>query len=286
MNPRIKIIISVLSIAALMLVSAGCDVYILDDDPCYCCDGAPPVPSGVHSVTGDGCIYVYWNPVSSHDCAGYDVYRGAAPTGYYEYMGSVRCASFNDVSVQNGVTYYYAIASYDDCGNASELSTDLIYDTPRPEGHSYYLWASEYYSEDGGYDFSEYSVVGWDYPTCDFFFGHDSLGYYLCAANDYTDILDYGYATSLSDVDVAPEDGWSSSAAIDAIEGHAYVIWTADNHFATVLVRDIAGERLTFDWAYQTDTGNPELRPSPSVIDRRKNRISNRGLLAASSKGE
>jgi len=259
---KIVLISSLFTIAFI----AGCDMYVVDDCPtwhhcndCYCDNNPPPVPSGVHSVTGDGYVYVYWTPVSSSDLAGYDIYRGNGPTGYYDYIGSAGCASFTDYSVGNGETYYYAIASYDLCGNESELSYDLVYDTPRPEGHSYYLWASEYYPSDGGYDFSEYSVVTWDYPTCDFYFGHDSIGYYICAANDYTDILDWGYAYSLSDVDQAPESGWSIYADLEAVENHAYIIWTADNHFATVLIRDISGERMCFDWSYQLDPGNPEL---------------------------
>ena len=188
----------------------------------------------------------------------------------YDYIGSSYCASFTDWTADNGVTYYYAIASYDICGNESELSVDLVYDTPRPEGYSYALWASEYYPSDGGYDFSEYSAVSWDYPTCDFYFGHDSIGYYLNAANDYTDIMDYGLVYGFSDIDEAPESGWSIYADVEAIEGHGYVLWTADNHFATIVIRDISGERLLFDWAYQTDPGNPELKvtreKSPELI--------------------
>jgi hypothetical protein len=206
----------------------------------------------------------------------YAVYRGYGPTGYYEYVGSTSCASFTDHSLTNGVTYYYAISSVDECGNESELSTDLVYDTPRPDGHSYYLWAAESYPEDGGYDFSEYSSVPWDYPTSDVYFGLDTLGYYVCAANDYTDIMDWGYATDLSDVDFAPESGWSPYADLEAIEGHAYILWTADNHFAVLLIRDISGERLTFDWSYQTDAGNPELRVAPRPNDG-KEKINRRG---------
>ena len=282
--------ILIISIAGLFL-AAGCDVCVIDDDDwncgaCWCDDTPPPVPSGVHSVTGDGMVYIYWTPINTWDMEGYDVYRGDSPTGYYEYLGSTRAASYSDYYADNGRTYYYAIASYDDCGNTSELSTDMVYDTPRPDGFSYYLWAAETYTDDGGFDFSEYGVVAWDYPSCDFFFGHDSLGYYLCAANDYTDILDYGPATTLSDVDVAPESGWSTYADVAATAGHAYVIWTADNHFATVLIREISGERLTFDWAYQTAPGNPELKITRSKPPEMAGIETRRGLLVEHRSGE
>jgi len=265
-----KKITTFLMAISIIIAFVGCDMYIVDNDPpysggchdCYCDYTPPPIPDNVHSVTGDGSVYIYWNPVGSWDLEGYDVYRGYEATGYYDYIGSTSSACFTDWDATNGETYYYAISSYDYCDNVSELSDDLIYDTPRPEGYSYYLWSSESYPDDGGYDFSEYNVVSWDYPSCDFYFGHDSIGYYLNAANDYTDIIDYGPASSLSDVDVAPEGGWSIYADVEAVEGHAYIFWTADNHFATVLIRDISGERLCFDWAYQTDPGNPELKIS------------------------
>jgi len=259
----------IMTIIALILISAGCDFYCCDDpyyydhggcSDCWCDDNPPPVPYNVHSVTGDNSVYIYWNPVSCWDLEGYDIYRGYGPTGYYDYIGSSHSASFTDLTADNGQTYYYAIASYDYCGNESELSVDLVYDTPRPEGYSYYLWSAESYPADAGYDLSAYSVVDWDYPTCDFYFGYDSIGYYLNAANDYTDIMEWGYASSIYDVDFAPETGWSPYADVEAREGYAYIIWTADNHFATVLIRDITGERVTFDWAYQADPGNPELK--------------------------
>ncbi len=259
--------IIILNCAAILLLLNGCDMYWCDDpyyyDDCHDCNydySPPPVPRNVHSVTGDNAVYLYWTPVSSWDIEGYDIYRGYGPTGYYDYIGSSSCASFTDWTVYNGETYYYAVATYDYCGNQSDLSYDLVYDTPRPEGFSYHLWTSELYPNDGGYDFSEYSVVAWDYPTCDFYFGHDSIGYYLNAANDYTDIMEYGPIYDISDVDEAPISGWSPYADVEAVEGYGYILWTADNHFAVVLIRDISGERMTFDWAYQTDPGNPQLR--------------------------
>lgn len=273
---KIKLISTAL---AFGMFFSGCDVCVVDRDPywrydncndCYCDRTPPPIPRGVHSVTRDRSVYIYWNPVVSCDFQQYAVYRGYSPTGYYSYIGSTRSANFTDYNLTNGITYYYAISSIDYCGNESELSTDLVFDTPRPEGHSYYLWSAEYYPNDAGFDFSHRAVVPFDYPTCDVYFGHDALGYYLCAGNDYTDIIDMGYANSLYDIDRAPETGWSPYADVEARERHAYVIWTADNHFAVMLIRHIYSERMTFDWAYQTAPGNPELKiVRPKPMDRK-----------------
>ncbi|NNF05795.1 MAG: hypothetical protein HKN21_03455, partial [Candidatus Eisenbacteria bacterium] len=38
-------------------------------------------------------------------------------------------------------------------------------------------------------------------------------------------------------------------------------VWTRDNHFAKVRITDMSSNRIEFDWAYQVDNGNPELKP-------------------------
>lgn len=52
-------------------------------------------------------------------------------------IGSTSGTYFADVEAVNGNKYYYAVAAYDYNGNESELSYDVIYSTPRPEGYNH-----------------------------------------------------------------------------------------------------------------------------------------------------
>ncbi|MFP4458015.1 MAG: hypothetical protein ACLFSQ_00320 [Candidatus Zixiibacteriota bacterium] len=261
---------SILKISlALIIVSAffftGCDTCVnCNDRYDDCCDEdyyPPPVPYDVYTTTYDGFIEIDWHPIYSSDFDYYRVWRGYYESGEYTLIGETSTAFFTDYNVRNGQTYYYAISSVDYWGNESEMSYEIIYDTPRPEGHRYTIYSGDLYPESSGFDFSERYVVPWDDVNCDVFFSYDSdiEEFYLQAGNDMTDIMDYGYTSDLQDVDFAPETGWDPEGWEIAQRGHSYIIWTSDNHFAHLRITSMYDDRIIFDWAYQTDTGNPEL---------------------------
>jgi hypothetical protein len=116
-----------------------------------------------------------------------------------------------------------------------------------------------------GVDFSAYGTPSfrqaWDGADVDIF--HDVAGgsNIMYAAFTDTDIQDAGYATSLDAVDWAPDAGWSPDGTVQLIAGHNYVVWTHDNRYAKFRVTSITGSpvRVSIDWAYQLDPGNPEL---------------------------
>ena len=86
---------------------------------------------------------------------------------------------------------------------------------------------------------------------------------------DDSDIQDMGYTTSLDEIQVAPESGWSPTKDVRLISGHTYVVWTWDDHFAKFRVSSISPQRVVFDWAYQLRGGNPFLkRGMRSVAER------------------
>ena len=165
-----------------------------------------------------------------------------------------------------GETYFYAVTAFDYSGNESELSRDTVFDTPRPAGENVTLIG---YGETGpdmsGYDFSLYSVVPGNDTLDDFYFDYDEVGggYYLIA-NNFARIQDMGYQSSLDYIDWAPSSGWSPTGIVEVIDGHCYVIYTGSNNYAKIRVTAHYTASLlhyvTFDWAYQEDTGNPELR--------------------------
>jgi len=264
----------VLPLMLLGVLLAGCH-----DHPV-----APPVPPaaprGLASVTGDGRATLGWLANTEPDVVGYRIYEGpcggidcdytriaaiAAPAGagYVEYVVT---------GLTNGVTRFFAVAAVNQAGAESELSYDVVFDTPRPAGAGLVLNNYLVHDTDVGYDFSAYARTDIVDPPADIFFGYyeDTTGFVhqQVFVPDYsTDIQDAGYVASLDQVDFAPdaESGWSPSGTAEAVPGHAYVVWTRDNHFAKFRVTAVGPAQITIDWAYQVDPGNRELKARPAT---------------------
>jgi len=240
-----------------------------DDDDDYYDHGpdyrAPAVPQGLFSITGDEVVDLQWISNTESDLDGYRIYRNDTPTGYFDRIGTVgrRATTYTDRGVRNGETYYYAIAAFDHSGNESDLTEDRIFDTPRPEGFDLGLENADRDPEGAGYDFSRRDIIDFRDRDADIYFWYtEDDGYWMVATErsdeDYSDIQDAGYQR-IENVDWAPDGGWAPTGDVPLIEGHTYVVWTWDNHFAKFRVLDLAPSRVTVDWAYQTDHGNPEL---------------------------
>ena len=261
MKPRTSIAILLGVLGSLLVV--GCDIC----DPC-CDDCAPPPPGGVTSITGDGRVTILWNEVHVSDLVGYRVYWSDTEFGAYSRIGSTGNTFFVDTDVVNGVTYFYAVAAYDDDGNESDLSYETVFDTPRPSGRNLTVFDED---DHAGIDFSEYysgMIVPWDDPYADLFLLWLD-GHYCMASTDVevgqeiygNDIQYAGYVSSLDEIGWAPDGGWSVEVAdtVTLYEGHASYVWTWDNHFAKFKVTHIGFDYVVMDWAYQIDEGNPEL---------------------------
>ena len=252
-----KKILSLSVIVVPLLMLLGCE----EENCCFRPDFTPPaVPRGVISVTGDGEVYLYWYPNTEHDLAGYNIYFGYEAEGYYTLIGSTPSANFVDRDVTNGETYFYAVSAYDYHGNESELSLDLVFDTPRPEGWGGRLWDFHSFPYDAGYNFATQLVVPYTDRRADIFFEMDKGIPFMWRGNDNTDLQDFGYTNSIDDVDYAPEFGWIKMDWLELVIGHTYIVWTADNYFAKFRITEIGSNSITFDWAYQIDRGNPELK--------------------------
>jgi hypothetical protein len=256
----------------------GCDKHHLFHDDSYSSnydDNPPEAPTNIYTVTGDNRVDIFWTGSPNGDLAGYNVYYS---TDNYKFtlIGSTENNYYVDLDAHNGETIYYAITAYDYNGNESELSKDLVYDTPRPEGFNQAIFDYLQFPKNSGYDFSSYSVVPYDDQNSDFFFENYQGVFYLDVWND-SDIKDMGKTTDIYDVSVAPSSGWSSTKDVVAEIGHTYVIWTWDNHFAKIRVKNITNERVVFDWAYQTVEGNDELKRT--VPPDHRNPIDKSGFL-------
>lgn len=252
-----------LAMLALMLLACDPDVFERDNEP-------PAVPRGVSSITGDGRVTITWYPNHEADLDGYHVYRSRNANTDYFRIGTTGMPSFVDTDVVNGRTYYYAVTAFDRRGNESDLSYDLVHDTPRPAGRGVRLFDYRLYPDIAGYDFSAYRVRHYRDAATDIYFEYhqESGGFFINVFADDTDIQDYGYTSSMDDVSYAPEQGWSALGYVEAIAGHTYIIWTHDNHFAKIRLISVNSDLVEFDWAYQIDEGNPELLAAPKVSKR------------------
>lgn len=249
-----------LAAGAIMALGTGCDDVVIVDD--HHCDEAH-APVGLYSITGDEEVVIFWIPVEEADVDKFVVYRSSSSNGTFYEIGHSRSDYFVDRDVINGRTYFYAVTAVDHCGYESELSYELAFDTPRPEGFD-----AELHDANGddwrrsAWDFDHYRAVPWDVEAADIVFLWQDGVPYLVAADLDTDIQDAGYG-HFDDVSWAPADGWSPSGSVEVIPGHVYVVWTRDNHFAKVRVLELVGDCVIFDWGYQIDGGNPELGARP-----------------------
>lgn len=265
--------VKILSIILTIMVGlsiTGCDEfddYFYDDRP-------PSPPKGIYTVTGDNRIDIFWNENPESDVAGYNVYYSYSYNGKYTLIGSTQFTSFIDYGAKNGTTYYYAITAYDYNNNESDLSKEVVYDTPRPEGFNQAIFDYNRSPNNAGYNFSKYLVVPYNSNDADLFFEKYNGIYYVNVWED-TDIQDMGTTKDIWDISYAPFTGWvplkqnENVKFVEAKVGHTYVIWTWDNHYAKIRIKNIINDRMVFDWAYQLVEGNRELKRNINGNSRR-----------------
>ncbi len=230
-------------------------------------DTTPPSPpTGLNVLNGDNRVDLSWNPSPARDVAGYNVYYAYSYDGKYTLFGSTTNTYFTDLGAHNGTTYYYAVAAYDYNGNESDLSYDNVSSTPRPEGFNESIFDYRNYPSTSGFSFTTYSPVPYNDKSSDFFFENYNGTFYVDVWTD-SDIQDMGQTNDIYDIPYAPTSGWSPTKDTLAIVGHTYVIWTWDNHYAKIRIKNITSDRMVFDWAFQTVKGNVELKikSTPSV---------------------
>ncbi len=285
-------------VLAVAVAIVGCEgdriVRGHDGSNYYYSDGiAPDVPTGVQSITHDGFIEIVWQENNDAGLTeGYGVYRYVGTVNnldQYELIGTVLSvsdaaeAAFRDHDVRNGDTYWYAVNAYNQYGE-SDLSYEDIFDTPRPDGNAtVYDYGTR--PTRAGYDFSEFAVVDWDDDMADIYFEYDPSWqlFYVNAAGKHRDLVflqDYGFVSDIFKVNWGDPGGeWTESGWLPLAVGHAYIVWTADDHYAAFRVNsaDTGTKKITITWSYQTDPGNPELKAhimqsaqSTGNVDRRE----------------
>lgn len=255
----------------LSLLFISCDeVYDPFDDR------APAPPRNVESVTGDNLVDIYWDESSERDVEGYRVYYSFDNkefTAINKKWDLIRNNSYTDYEAHNGELIYYAVTAVDYNGNESDLSREVVYSTPRPEGFNYSLHNIDSNPDFAGFDFSSEKTV--KFEEGDFFFEIEEGKPYLDVWED-SDIQDMGATNSIHDIRVSPLSGWSSNTVtingfkakyVEAKEKHTYVINTWDNHYAKVRIVRITDGRVFYDWAYQSAPRNMDLEKKNRSIN-------------------
>ena len=260
---------SILSFAIIITTFAitACNVKV--NDPYNYDITAPSPPSGIYALNGDQRVDLSWYENRENDVAGYNVYYSYSYNGKYTLIGSTETNYFIDDGAVNGDTYYYAVTAYDYNGNESDLSYDVVYTTPRPEGYNQSVLDYRSFPNHGGYSFTTYSTVPYDDNSSDFFFENYNGDFYLDVWND-SEIQDMGVTQDIYDIAYAPTSGWSSTKDEFAVVGHTYVIWTWDNHYAKIRINSITNSKISFDWAFQLVEGNRTLKQAPEKKERSK----------------
>jgi hypothetical protein len=221
----------------------------------------PAAPRGLTSTTGDGQVTLRWLANTEGDVTGYRLYQAPCASGSscpYDRVGATSATQFVVSGLGNGVTRFFAVAAVDRAGNESELSYEDIFDTPRPEGATT-LTNFVNGTQFAGWDFSAFQRTTSTDAATDIYFGYNGSVFQMFTRDLVTDIQDAGYASSLDAVNWAPSSGWSPTGTVELILGHCYVVWTRDDHYAKFRVTELTPAYVSFDWAYQTDPGNPEL---------------------------
>lgn len=257
-----------LMIVAIFSLTTSCneEEFYYDNTP-------PSPPQNVFTYAGDGRVDIIWDHNFERDVAGYNVYFNYTYQGRYTLIGSTTDDYFIDFDVSNGESYYYGVAAYDFNGNESELSYDMAVGTPRPEGFNQAVFDYLAYPTISGYSFDDYSVVAYNDDDADLFFENYNGTFYVNVWDD-TDIQDMGYTDDIYEILYAPSSGWvplvpgENVKYVEVEIGHTYVIWTWDNHFAKIRISTITNERMVFDWAYQLQAGNPQLKTGTSTLQR------------------
>lgn len=247
---------------------AGCTVNDrTDDEP-------PAAPRGVFSMSGDGEVTIRWYPNGERDLAGYEVWRSNTARDNYRKIAVLppHVTEYVDKDVRNGITYFYAVLAFDEDGNQSDFSPEIVEDTPRPEGYNVTLQNYRINPNRAGFTFSRAArgAVPWDRDgdglldrDVDVFFGYDEEVNIPYLYSDHEDMFmqDLGYHDDFAEADVAPVKGYTT-ISVEMLEGHVYAFYTPDRHYAKIWVRRVSPESLTFDWAYQEQRDNADLAPS------------------------
>ncbi len=105
----------------------------------------PLTPTGVKAVAGNEDVALTWTAVSG--AFGYNVYRGTSSTNLDVWVGSPTTNAVSDMTVSNGVTYYYTVQTI----AADQVSTGVfsapVSAAPMQAAPNRVVWIPDHYGQ-------------------------------------------------------------------------------------------------------------------------------------------
>ena len=240
-----------------------------------------PAPSAITSVSLDRAVQLAWTDnARKADPTLFDYYRvystpydldaGRCDDQHWVLEGSTVSEDFLVTGLANGAPRCFDVSTVSRDGHESAWAAPR-HDTPRYDARNVIVDAFQSTPATSGFRFFEPStqrfgvVLPGDRTDLDFRVDRRSDGS-LWLTPVRADVRIALYSTSpvtdLTSIDVAPVRSAFARGAIEAVPGYAYVfeLQLADGlHYGAVRMSHVGADYLIFDWAYQSDFGNPEL---------------------------
>lgn len=255
-------------------------VYVPDPVP-------PPVPEAVFAVALDNSAYIHWD----NDAAGetdFSVYRVyLADADGDQFLGETDSPGFIDMLAENGRTATYYVTSVDDQGHESDAS-ELAACTPRPDYTGEVVYAHGDMPDQSGFRFQEEehheAVMSGNSRDRHFRIESAADGLLIAPGEGVRIHRESRWTSSLkcgpaADVDclsweTAPLTGYTS-ARTPLTAGRTYMFRVPgdDGEVRFGAIRaSITGydqddnELVVFDWAFQTQPGNPRMNTAGGTL--------------------
>jgi len=252
------------------------------------------VPSGVSSVSLDGAVALTWSDASYvNDPDHFENYRIYSTTYDLDHdvcgtnwslEGTTVAPEFVVGALTNGMPRCFGVSAMSKDGAETARSSSRA-DTPRPDSRNVLLYAWQVDDGESGFRFwddvnddgvvqgSELGIVrSGSLSTVDFRVNRKIDGtLMLQPIREGTGVEFYEPTTAgaapvedLTSIDFAADLETYRTTEIEALPGYGYVFeMDAGDEFArygAVRVTHVGASFIIFDWAFQTDPGNPELR--------------------------
>ncbi len=198
----------------------------------------------------------------------YDLDRGLCDAASWSLEGTTVSEDFLVTGLPNGVPRCFAVSTISRDGHESVWTRPRA-DTPRLDARNVIVYSRQTQPTQSGFAFfvpatGQFgSVLPSTRADADFVVDRAADGTLsLLPVRAGTRIASYGPVADLTGIDVAPASGFGL-AGVRVFPGMGYVFETrlTDGlHYGAIRVTMVGSDYVIFDWSYQTDPGNPELR--------------------------